>query len=178
MFIGTILIKIVRKLNVSLSCLIFNTYFTCLLLATSALYTTSSILFNNESNAVYAYSAANFLFSLLYCGRLLWLTNSGHNFVEAMKRCTHQLDRIKFTDTTINADDVQLLKQDFRYYCEAPIVPFSAFTLSNSTLVGTCATIITYLIVLVQFKGSENGTTFAITTSHDKGIYNTSNQEL
>ena len=175
---GMTLIRVARKLNASLSGLIFNTYFVCLLVSTSALYTTASIFFNNESHILYAYSACCFLLALLSIGRLFLLTNSGHRFTEAMKGCAHNLERLKFTETKLDADDVQLLKQDFRYYCEAPITPFSAFTLSNSTLVGTCATIITYLIVLVQFKGSENGTTFARTTSHDKGIYNTSNQEL
>ena len=169
---GMTLIKVVRKLNASLSGLIFNTYFVCLLVSTSALYTTASIFFNNESHILYAYSACCFLLALLSMGRLFWLTNSGHRFTEEMKGCAHNLERLKFTETKYDTDDVQLLKQDFRYYCESPITPFSAFTLSNSTLVGTCATIITYLIVLIQFKGSERGTTFDMTTIQETEIYN------
>ena len=57
---------------------------------------------------------------------------------------------------SISADDVQLLKQDLKYYSESPINPLSAFSLSNGTLIATSATIITYLIVLIQFMAAEN----------------------
>ena len=47
------------------------------------------------------------------------------------------------------------MKEELKYYCEAPITPLSAFSVSTSTLLGALGTIITYLIVLLQFKVSE-----------------------
>ena len=85
--------------------------------------------------------------------RLVSLTNSGYVLETTMKACAHTLDRIKLKNKDIS-EESQLLKQDLRYHCESPITPFSAFSLSHGTLIGTFATIITYLIVLIQFKMS------------------------
>ena len=49
-----------------------------------------------------------------------------------------------------------IMKEDLKDKATSPISPFSAFSLSNSTLIGTFATILTYLIVLIQFKAAEN----------------------
>ena len=86
--------------------------------------------------------------------RLVYLTNSGYHLETTMKACAHTLDRIKLKNWDIS-EETQLLKQDLRYHCESPISPFSAFSLSHGTLIGTFATIITYLIVLIQFKVTE-----------------------
>lgn len=74
-----------------------------------------------------------------------------------MKACAHTLDRIplkRFNGDKL--DTIKLLKKDLKDYGHSPINPFSAFSLSNSTLLGTFATILTYLIVLVQFKAAED----------------------
>ena len=152
---GTILIKTVRKMNHTLSELILNIYFNCLLSITGMLYATSSILFNTGSNELYLYSTACFLAAVLYICRLIWITHSGYNLTEAMKACAHKLDRLAFRKTNTCTDEANLLKQDLKYYSESPIAPFSAFSLSYGTLIGTLTTIVTYLIVLIQFKSSE-----------------------
>ena len=72
-----------------------------------------------------------------------------------MKECVHLLERFKFKDEETDEHEVELLRQDLRYYSESPINPFSAFSVSTSTLVGTFGTIVTYLIVLLQFKVTE-----------------------
>ena len=154
--ICTMLINVVRKLNKSLSGLILNTYFNCLLMSTTTLYASLSIFLNEYRDAeIYLACAAYFSIAVLSIGRLFWLTNSGYNLSVAMKGCAHKLDRFKFKDNTIDANEIQLLRQDLRYYCDSPITPFSAFSLSNGTLIGTCATIVTYLIILIEFKASE-----------------------
>ena len=56
----------------------------------------------------------------------------------------------------VNFSRIKVIKQDLKDMSVSPITPFAAFSLSNSTLVGTFATILTYLIVLIQFKASEN----------------------
>ena len=74
-----------------------------------------------------------------------------------MKIYAHALDRLhmkKSQDGTL--DTVHILKQDLKDHGHSPINPFSAFSLSNNTLIGTFATILTYLIVLIQFKASED----------------------
>ena len=54
---------------------------------------------------------------------------------------------------------VMQLKQDLMDKCSSPINPFAAFSLSNSTFIGAFATILTYLIVLIQFKASDDKVT-------------------
>ena len=57
---------------------------------------------------------------------------------------------------------IKMLKQDLKDKSVSPISPFGAFSLSNSTLIGTFATILTYLIVLIQFKAAENQDNYKI----------------
>ena len=72
-----------------------------------------------------------------------------------MKKCTYHIERFKVSETCVDKDDFQLLKEEMRYYMEAPLTPLSAFSVSTSTLLGAFGTIVTYLIVLLQFKVSE-----------------------
>ena len=154
--IGIKLIKVVRKLNMSLAGFILNTYFTCLLMSTTTLYASALIFLNTyEHDEIYLACVAYFLISILSVGRLVWLTTAGHNLSVGMKGCAHKLDRYKFKDNIVDNNEVHLLRQDIKYYCESPITPFSAFSLSNRTLIGTCTTVITYLIILIEFKASE-----------------------
>ena len=83
------------------------------------------------------------------------MTGCGHSLSLSMKKCIHQLERFKFSKGGVDDDDFQLLKEELRYYMEAPITPLSAFSVSTSTLLGAFGTIVTYLIVLLQFKVSE-----------------------
>ena len=152
---GTKLIKVVKTINTSFAGIIMTTYFNCLLQTTSQLYTASTILFNREVTALILLSAASFSTACLMCCRLFWLTCSGHGLSTSMKKCAHQLERFKLTKKDEDLDELQLLKQDMRYYSESPITPESAFSLSTSTLLGAYGTIVTYLIVLIQFKVSE-----------------------
>ena len=153
--IGTKLIKVVKTMNTSFAGLILVTYFNCLLQTTSQLYTASTILFNREVKALILLSAASFSVACLMCCRLFWLTSSGHGLSTSMKKCAHHLEKLKRTKKDDDWDEIQLLKQDLRYYSESPITPEPAFSLSTSTLLGAYGTIVTYLIVLIQFKVSE-----------------------
>ena len=86
--------------------------------------------------------------------RLMYHTNAGQYLASSIKECAHKLDRIQMK--RFKDDKLDLLKQDLKNYCTSPINPLSAFSLSNSTLIGTFATILTYLIVLIQFKATED----------------------
>ena len=152
--LGCSLMEVIKEMNDSLTGIIVNTYFTCLVVATATLYSSSTILFE-RSFVLVLFSAANFCVSLLTINRLIWITDCGYRLTLSMKKCTYHIERFKVSETGVDKDDFQLLKEEMRYYMEAPITPFSAFSVSTSTLLGAFGTIVTYLIVLLQFKVSE-----------------------
>ena len=156
--LGSNLLEILKEMNVSLTGILVNTYITCLIVATGTLYSSSTILFE-RSFVLVLFSAANFCISLLTINRLIWMTGCGHSLSLSIKKCIHQLERFKVSKGGIDDDDFQLLKEELKYYGEAPITPFSAFSVSTNTLLGAFGTIVTYLIVLLQFKVSEPGGT-------------------
>ena len=89
--------------------------------------------------------------------RLIYLVSAGQRLANTMEACSHRLQRARIENTSDqNSKNLALLKKELEYYCPSPISPESAFSLTNNTLMGTFATIITYLIVLIQFKSAEN----------------------
>ena len=153
---GFVMVAAVKKLSVTFSGMIMNTYFVCVLVTTCAIYSSSSIILLREfTTGLLLYSTSMFLMACLYMARLVWLTSVGQNLSNSMKKCCYQLDRFKPNDKKIDERELELLRQDIRYHSESPIAPFSFFSLSNSTLLGAFGTIVTYLIVLLQFKMSE-----------------------
>ena len=157
---GFVMVAAVKRLSVTFSGMIMNTYFVCVLVTTCAIYSSSSIILLREfTTGLLLYSASMFLVACLYIGRLVWLTSVGQNLSNSMKKCGYHLDRFKPNDKKMDERELDLLRQDIRYHSESPIAPFSFFTLSNSTLLGAFGTIVTYLIVLLQFKISEYSST-------------------
>ena len=152
--IGFNLIDVIKEMNVWLTGIIVNTYLICLIVATGTLYSSSTILFQ-RSFALILFSASNFCISLLTINRLIWLTAFGHQLSLSIKNCSYHLQRLKITERDVDEEGFQLLKEELKYYGEAPLTPLSAFSVSTSTLLSAFGTIITYLIVLVQFKVSE-----------------------
>ena len=152
---GLELVKTVKTLDLSFAGMITNTYFTCILVITGTLYGAASILFQNFNKDLILASVAALTIAFLSILRLIWFINCGYFLTKEMKGCAHALDRFKFTDKKIGMEQVNLLRQELRYHSESPINPFMAFSVSTSTLVGTLGTIVTYLIVLLQFKVSE-----------------------
>ena len=154
LLLGSNLIEVVKEMNISLPGMIVNTYLSCLVVATATLYSSSTILFDRNHDILILLSIVNICISTLTITRLVWLTDGGHKLSLSMKNCTHHLERLKITKGGVDEDDFQLLKEDLRYYSESPITPFSAFSVSTNTLLGAFGTILTYLIVLLQFKVS------------------------
>ena len=153
---GFEMVAAVKKLSATFSAMIMNTYFVCVLVTTCAIYSSSSIiLLSKFTTGLLLYSTSMFLVACLYIGRLVWLTSVGQNLSNSMKKCGYHLDRFKPNDKKMDGRELELLRQDITYHSESPIAPFSFFSLSNSTLLGAFGTIITYLIVLLQFKTSE-----------------------
>ena len=75
-----------------------------------------------------------------------------------MKEMQESAFLLELGESDVNMVEVDLLRKDLRYHAESPINPYSAFSLSSSNLLGACGTIITYIIVLLQFKIAEKST--------------------
>ena len=155
--IGLRLLESVKVMDTIFAGMIANTYLSCSLVATLTLFTASSVIFRVTVLDLFLNSLASFLIFCLSMSRLGRLTQSGHRLMKEMKECAYLLERYKFMDQDIDMDEVDLLRQDLRYHAESPINPFAAFSLSTSTMLGTCGMIITYIIVLLQFKIAEPG---------------------
>ena len=144
----------------------FNTYVTSLILSVTAMYAGSSVFFNNyNGSSIYFFSCACFSTMILSLMRLFYLTNSSQNLGTAIKKSLRTLDQLKMENdcTKWKPDEsgkpvlarIKLLRKELKCHSDSPINPFSAFSLSNGALIGTFATILTYLIVLIQFKAAE-----------------------
>ena len=130
------------------------------------MYVGSTLFFNNNgSHSFHFYVCGCLSVALLSDVRLFYLTNIGQNLGTSMKNALRTLNRVnlKYDDTkyqseaewNLTLEDYEFLRTELTDQSDSPINPCSAFSLSNGTLVGTFANILTYLIVLIQFKGSE-----------------------
>ena len=155
---GTHLLQATKTIDNILGGIILNTYITCLLLATATLYAGSSVFFNTAGvKVVYLFGVCCFLMTLQSISRLIYQTNARQYLASSMETCAETLNRIEQKRAIdIRSGYIKLLREDVKSKCKSPISPLSAFSLSNSTLIGTFATILTYLIVLIQFKAAED----------------------
>ena len=153
--VGFNLIKLIKRIDKACAPMIINTYFICMLVATCEFYLGSSALFYRDKYEVTLLSIAGLSTAWLAIFRVHQMTKQGHGLTVLMKKCSFHLDRIDFKDPdNLNSGVVQLLREDFRNNSDALIAPYSAFTLSYSSLLGFFGTIVTYIIVLLQFKTS------------------------
>ena len=147
--------------------MIFNTYFTSVMLSIGTMYAGSSVFFNNCNRpSIYLFSCGSFSTTILSLMRLFYLTNSSQNMGMALRKSLRTLDQLKMENDgekwktyerwKLVSARMKLLRNELKCHYDTAISPFSAFGLSNGTLVGTFATILTYLIVLIQFKATEN----------------------
>ena len=153
--IGHLLLKLVKTMDSTFAGMIANTFFDCILIATIALYNASSVIFRAPDVDLYLSSLACLFIFVLSISRLARLSRCGHDLMKEMKECVYHLERYKFDKKKMNMEEIELLRRDFRAQAESPINPFSAFSLSSKTFLGACGTIVTYIIVLLQFKVSE-----------------------
>jgi len=164
--IGSVLVKTVQKLDTSIGGMVLNTYASCLLLSTATLYVGSSIFFNNCIHyCTCFYTLGSVSIAVLSLVRLFYLTNSGQNLTISMKKSLQTLNRVDMEhdnsgchtqkERMLISKNMELLKTELKDQSDSPINPCSAFSLSSGTLLGTFANIITYLIVLIQFKAAE-----------------------
>ena len=153
------LLKITKQLDASFAGLITNTYFVCIFEATATLYTALTVVFAPYSNSLMLCSTGCCSMAILCIFRLYLITNSVHDLSLSMRYCSNELDTYNFKKKGLDAHVIELLRQRMKCNGESPITPFSAFSVSTSTLVGVSGVITTYLIVLLQFKVSELSST-------------------
>ena len=153
--IGLMLIKVVKQIDLCFAGMILITYCLCIFQSTATLYNALTIFFGTYSHTLMLSCVACFSLALLCMYRLFLLTVHAYGLSKSMKECSYQLDWLKFKKKVLDYDGIDLLKQDIKYWCESPISPFTAFSVSPSTFIGLCGVITTYLIVLLQFKVSE-----------------------
>lgn len=152
------LVDITRKTNKSFGGMLMNTYTNCLIICTTTLYVFSS-LFINKYNGVAKFfiALACVSMTILSMIRLWHHTSAGQQLATGMRKCVHTLYKIQILkDTKISSDSTSILYNFLHENSHSPISPFSTFSLSNKTLLGVFATILTYLIVLIRFKACED----------------------
>ena len=154
----------IEKVNICFSSMLFCCYGGNLLIATSSFYLAVNCLFISPySEMDLSWGLMSTVCFILYMGRLYALTTSGHGLGQEMTSL--KLIIMSF----VSADNYDLkLKEGpknnfFRkldlLICildnNAPISPYGYFSVNGGSLLSALATIITYLIVLIQFKISE-----------------------
>ncbi len=96
----------------------------------------------------------NICFFTIYLWRLVCLSRSGQGLINAMKSSKKSLEDFIIKndlDTTHNRSLSILLK---RLDNRAPISPYSVLSLSHRGFAATFSLLLTYFIVLIQFKSS------------------------
>ena len=164
--IGLELVRILQETEKSLQGMILNTYLTSLMISTTSMYAGSSVFFSsNDYYAGYFFSCFCFSLAILSLMRLFYLTNTCEHLTATLKESLTALDQLRMEHDGTKWDahndwrrmsvKIKFLRKELKCHSDSPINPFSAFSLSNGALIGTFATILTYLIVLIQFKAAE-----------------------
>jgi hypothetical protein len=154
--ITTSLVKITRKANTTLGGMLLNTYTNCIFISTASLYVASSVFINQyEGIEIFFIVIFCILMAILSIIRLLFHTITGQDLASAMKKCVYTITKMRINDDR-NTNVLQFLYHILKDHSHSPIAPFSTFSLSNRTLLGVIATILTYLFVMIRFKTCEN----------------------
>ena len=155
---GTNLTNIISKFNDTFGGMIFNTYCTCLLLSTISLYGASSVFLPNTTlnkKLILSFTSAEFILATMSFLRVYYLTDSAQKLSKAIKVARAKVEYLTGKENIIGNGNVRLLRHQLSVYSNSPINPLSTFSLSNGTLLSTSATVLTYLIILIQFKLTE-----------------------
>ena len=155
---------VLEKINVCFSGMLFCYYGGNLLIATSSFYSATNYLFISEFSALsLSMGLMSAICFILYMGRLYILTTSAHLIGQEMTLLKKAMKGVFFKssqDWSIEQRKKEILNEKFdtmidRYGNNAPISPYGYFSINGGSLLSALATIITYLIVLIQFKISE-----------------------
>ena len=155
---GMMLTDLVYRTNDAFGGIIFNIYCTCLLSSTIALYGASYLflpvtVFKKQLMWTFVISEL-FLVQTSFL-RIYYLTNATENLKRTIKTSKARAENLIKSDNCINTGRINVLRYKLGVMSESPITPLSTFSLSNATFLSASATIITYLMILIQFKLTE-----------------------
>ena len=152
--------KLVRKVNEALSPFLYFQVMGFLFSAVLAWFNLSSLVFASWTRTRILNTVTNVFVSAIYTSSLFYTMESGQRFIDAGKSVRMRLKKLvkeeypnQLTDAAMY--DMMLLLEDDLSEDNFSLFPNSTFTISNATylhLVGSC---LTYLIVLMQFKQTE-----------------------
>ena len=91
-------------------------------------------------------------FSVVYMWRLVFLTKCGQELINSMKKGKKSLEDFMILHEVDPVSYKSLKILEKRLSNHSPLSPGSAFALSNKGLVTTFSVLLTYIIVLIQFK--------------------------
>ena len=166
-------LKVVSSFNETFSGIVLTVYVSTLGLITVSSYGLASIVLsfprlNNQEAVTFAYLRGCWCF-LIAAGnihKILRLTQCSNSLQKSLIGLKNNLNDILYV--SLNSVPSKPKQKEFESYRQkiwifkqelqlinSPLSPFSAFDVSNRTLISAFATLITYLIVLIQFKISE-----------------------
>ena len=166
-------LKVISFFNDTFSGIVLTVYVSTLGLIAVSSYGLASIVLsfprlNNQEAVTFAYLRGCWCF-LIAAGnvhKLLRLTQYSNSLQKSLLDLKNNLNDIlngcldsessnlKEKENETYRQKIWIFKQELQLI-NSPLSPFSAFDVSNRTLISAFATIITYLIVLIQFKISE-----------------------
>ena len=166
-------LKVISSFNETFSGIVLTVYVGTLGLITVSSYGLASIILsfprlNNQEAVTFAYLRGCWCF-LIAAGnihKLLRITQYSNSLQKSLLDLKNNLNdisnlcldsepsKLKEKENETYRQKIWIFKQELQLI-NSPLSPFSAFDVSNRTLISAFATIITYLIVLIQFKISE-----------------------
>ena len=155
---GLGLANAVAKANKTFGGTIFNTYCTCLLLAVISLYGASSVFLPKitlSNKLIWPFTAAQVILAMMSFLRVYYITITAQKLIKIIKQARMSLEYLLECENSIQIKHVGPLRHQLKMLSDSPITPISTFSLCNSTLLSTSATVLTYLIILIQFKLTE-----------------------
>ena len=154
----------IEKVNNCFSSMLFCYFGGNLLIATSSFYLAVNYLFISPYSALdLGWGLWSTVCFILYMGRLYLLTTSGHELGQEMM----YLKQTMMSFVSVDNHDVKLKQCETNNFSgkfdlmisildnNAPISPYGYFSVNGGSFLSASATIVTYLIVLIQFKISE-----------------------
>ena len=132
--------------------------FLCLSLACGSSFNMSGILFSSWSAARISFTCSNALYLIQFMLNSYYINSAG-------QRLEDKVDDMKYHLQHIGEDpDIHLKQSEQRQFSgllnrlggsSTQLRPYSLFCVNNSSFLATVGVIITYLIVLMQFKSTE-----------------------
>ena len=160
--IGLDLMDILKLSNKTMSSIIFNSYLTCILLASTQLY----VLFYSLYSSIYWLASGNFLLALLSFLRLYNISNSGEVLRSCVIKARFELEKYKSENVQRNQPKTKFLIKLLDRASDSPIQPYSFFNLGHTNLAKTVATVAGYLTLLLRFKVGPSTMQTSATITH------------